>query len=63
MLIEAMTVFENIILGTKKDRSIFIKKDELRKEIMELSEKYGLEVELDKTVSEISVGASRGWRS
>ena len=59
MLIEAMTVFENIILGTKKDRSIFIKKDELRKEIMELSEKYGLEVELDKTVSEISVGAQQ----
>ena len=26
MLVDAMTVFENIILGTKKDSSIFIKK-------------------------------------
>ncbi len=56
MLVEAMTVFENIILGTKKDRSIFIKKEQLQKEILELSEKYGLEVDLDKQISEISVG-------
>ena len=27
MLVDAMTVFENIILGTKKDSSIFIKKE------------------------------------
>lgn len=56
MLVEAMTVFENIILGTKKDKSIFIKKEQLQKEILELSEKYGLEVDLDKQISEISVG-------
>lgn len=51
-----MTVFENIILGTKKDSSIFIKKEERKKEILELSQKYGLEVDLDKQVNEISVG-------
>ena len=56
MLVDAMTVFENIILGTKKDRSIFIKKEERKKEILELSQKYGLEVDLDKQVNEISVG-------
>lgn len=56
MLVEAMTVFENIILGTKKDKSIFVKKEQLQKEILELSEKYGLEVDLDKQISEISVG-------
>lgn len=56
MLVEAMTVFENIILGTKKDKSIFIKKEQLQKEILDLSEKYGLEVDLDKQISEISVG-------
>ena len=28
MLVEAMTVFENIILGTSKDKSIFIKKEQ-----------------------------------
>lgn len=56
MLVYAMTVFENIILGTKKDSSIFIKKEERKKEILELSQKYGLEVDLDKQVNEISVG-------
>lgn len=56
MLVEAMTVFENIILGTKKDKSIFVKKEQLQKEILDLSEKYGLEVDLDKQISEISVG-------
>lgn len=56
MLIEAMTVFENIILGTTKDKSIFIKKDTIKKEIVKLSEKYGLNVDLDKQITEISVG-------
>lgn len=59
MLVEAMTVFENIILGSKKNSSIFIRKEELRKDILELSEKYGLDVELDKLVTEISVGAQQ----
>ena len=56
MLVEAMTVFENIILGTTKDKSIFIKKDVIKKEIVELAEKYDLKVELDKQITEISVG-------
>lgn len=56
MLVEAMTVFENIILGITKDKSIFIKKDIIRKEIMELAKKYELNVELDKQITEISLG-------
>lgn len=56
MLVEAMTVFENIILGTHKDASIFIKKKQIRKELEELSEKYGLQVDFDKLISDISVG-------
>lgn len=59
MLVEAMTVFENIILGVTHDKSFFIKKDELKKEIMELSEKYGLDIEPDKEITEISVGAQQ----
>lgn len=59
MLVEAMTVFENIILGSKKDSSIFIKKDQLKKEILDLSQKYGLDVELDKLITDISVGAQQ----
>ncbi|WP_058484959.1 ABC transporter ATP-binding protein [Defluviitalea phaphyphila] len=56
MLVEAMTVFENIILGVTKDSSIFIKKDRIKKDILELASKYGLNVEIDKPITEISVG-------
>lgn len=56
MLIEAMTVFENIILGTKRDRAILINKEAMQEEILKLANQYGLDVELDKNVSELSVG-------
>ena len=59
MLVEAMTVLENIILGSRNDSSLFIKKDQVKKEILDLSEKYGLDVELDKQITEISVGAQQ----
>jgi ABC-type uncharacterized transport system ATPase subunit len=59
MLVEAMTVFENIILGISKDKSIFIKKDKIKKEIMELAQKYALDIEIDKEITDISVGAQQ----
>ncbi len=59
MLVEAMTVFENIILGTNRHHGFFIQKDKIRTEILELSDRYGLEIEIDKPVSEISVGAQQ----
>ena len=59
MLVEAMTVFENIILGDRNTKGVFIDKDARRKEILQLSEKYGLDVELDKQITEIAVGAQQ----
>ncbi|MEE1086414.1 MAG: ABC transporter ATP-binding protein [Schaedlerella sp.] len=59
MLVEAMTVFDNIILGDKHSKGIFINRDARRKEILELSERYGLDIELDALISEISVGAQQ----
>lgn len=59
MLVEALTVFENIILGTTKDKSLFIKKEVIKKEIMELANKYGLDIEIDKPITEISIGAQQ----
>ena len=59
MLVEAMTVFENIILGDRNVQGIFIDREARRKEILELSERFGLEVELDKYITEISVGAQQ----
>ncbi len=56
MLVEAMTVFENIILGDRHSKGIFIDRGARRKEIEELSKRYGLELNLDATVGEISVG-------
>ena len=56
MLVEAMTVFENIILGDKHAKGLFIDRAARRKEIEELSAKYGLDVQLDRLITEISVG-------
>lgn len=56
MLVEAMTVFENIILGDRNVSGVFIDKEARRKEIVELSQRYGLDVQLDKVITEISVG-------
>lgn len=59
MLVEAMTVFENIILGDKNSKGIFIDREARRKEILDLSQRYGLDMELDKLITEISVGAQQ----
>jgi ABC-type uncharacterized transport system ATPase subunit len=59
MLVEAMTVFENIILGDRNSKGLFIDRAARRREIEALAEKYGLDVELDKLITEISVGAQQ----
>lgn len=56
MLVEDMTVFENIILGVTKDSSVFIKSAPIKKEILELSKCYGLDIDLDKKIEDISIG-------
>lgn len=59
MLVEAMTVFDNIILGDKCSKGLFINREARRAEIQELSDRYGLEVELNSLITEISVGAQQ----
>ncbi len=59
MLVEAMTVFENIILGERNTKGIFINKEARKKEILELSERYGLDIELDKLITDTAVGAQQ----
>ena len=59
MLVEAMTVFENIVLGDRNSKGIFVDRSARQKEILALSERYGLDVELDKPVTEIAVGAQQ----
>ena len=59
MLVEAMTVFENIILGDTRAKGIFIDRNARKKEILELSEKYGLKADPDQPITELSVGAQQ----
>ncbi|MBQ9459895.1 MAG: ABC transporter ATP-binding protein [Oscillospiraceae bacterium] len=56
-LVEVFTVLDNIILGAETTGAMgFLKKDEARKKVEALSEKYGLKVDLDARVEDITVG-------
>ena len=56
-LIEVLTVLDNIILGAETTSKLgFLKKKEARKKVQALSEKYGLKVNLDAKVEDITVG-------
>ena len=59
MLIDTLTVFQNIILGMDKKYGHIIRENQLKEEIDELSKRYGLELDLDAKISEISVGAQQ----
>ena len=55
-LIDVFTVLDNIILGAETTKLGFLQKKEARKKVEELSEKYGLKVDLDAKVEDITVG-------
>ena len=55
-LVEIFTVLDNIILGVEPNRMGFLQKKEARKKVMELSERYGLKVDPDALIEDISVG-------
>lgn len=56
MLIQDFTVTENIILGSEPKRAGVIDRVQAEKEINELSKKYGLEVDANARVQDISIG-------
>ena len=55
-LIEVFTVLDNIILGAEDTKMGFLQKKEARRKVQELSERYGLRVDLDAKVEDITVG-------
>ncbi|MBE6969783.1 MAG: ABC transporter ATP-binding protein [Ruminococcaceae bacterium] len=55
-LIEVFTVLDNIILGAEDTKLGFLQKKAARKKVEELSERYGLKVDLDALVENITVG-------
>ena len=55
-LVEVFTVLDNIILGVEPNKAGFLTKKEARRKVLELSEKYGLKVDPDAKVEDITVG-------
>lgn len=55
-LVDVFTVLENIILGAEDTKMGFVQKKNARKKVEELSNKYGLHVDLDAKVEDITVG-------
>ncbi|WP_165212766.1 ABC transporter ATP-binding protein [Streptococcus tangpeifui] len=59
MLVDAFSVAENIILGTEVTKGAFLDLKRATQEIKALSEKYGLAVNPEAKVADISVGAQQ----
>ena len=55
-LIEVFTVLDNIILGAETTKLGFLQKKEARAKVEALSQRYGLKVDLDAKVEDITVG-------
>ena len=55
-LVECFTVLDNIILGVEPNKMGFLQKKQAREKVIALSEKYGLHVDPDALIEDISVG-------
>ena len=56
MLVEKFTVTENIILGLEPKSGMTIDRATARKKVMDISEQYGLKIDPDAKIEDISVG-------
>ena len=55
-LVECFSVLDNIIMGVEPNKFGFLQKQEARKKVIELSDKYGLHVDPDAKIEDITVG-------
>lgn len=55
-LVEVFNVLDNIILGAEPNKAGFLTKKEAREKVVALSEKYGLMVDPDAIIEDITVG-------
>ena len=55
-LVECFTVLDNIIMGVEPNKFGFLQKKEARAKVLELSEKYGLHIDPDAYIEDITVG-------
>lgn len=59
MLVNDLTVLENVILGFEPKKGLQIDFDKARKDIQQFIDQYNMEIQLDKKVSQISVGEAQ----
>lgn len=59
MLVNDLTVLENVILGFEPKKGLQIDFEKARKEIQHFIDQYNMEIQLDKKVSQISVGEAQ----
>lgn len=55
-LVECFSVLDNIILGVEPNKAGFLQKKDARKKVLALSEKYGLHIDPDAMIEDITVG-------
>ena len=55
-LVECFSVLDNIILGVEPNKMGFLQKQDARRKVLDLSEKYGLHVDPDALIEDITVG-------
>jgi len=56
MLIQPFTVTENIVLGTEPTKGVKLDMETARKNVIDISKRYGLDVDPDAKIEDISVG-------
>ena len=56
MLVKTLTVAENVVLGSETKKGFLFDLREARRKVKELSEMYGLYVDVDAKIEDISVG-------
>ena len=56
MLVDNLTVAENVVLGQEPKKGILFDLKFARKKVKELSERYGLKVDIDAKIEDIPVG-------
>ena len=56
MLVQPFTVTENIVLGTEPTKGVQLDMQKARQNVKELSERYGLAIDPDAKIEDISVG-------
>ncbi len=58
-LVDVLTVTENVMLGNESTSGPFLRRDQARRRIVELSQEYGLNVDPDALISDLPVGVQQ----